>query len=336
MWLGFLVGSPDILTNADYFVYYDSYVYHNQTFEQGYMFLAGIYENLGISYATFRLQLSLIAMLVLWFGIIRITRYPSLAIILFSISNFFVDVIQMRNLLMLALAVFGFSFIKNLKSYKQVILGLVIVYCSLLFHSVGIFFVFVAILFVLPHFIFKKISLSISIISIFLNFLLITSFGRNLVDKVLIFSVSLVSQRSNITENLLNVYQNSASNRYWIESAIVILLICLIAYLIKSNSNLQSQKNQILFVTLSFVPLLLFSLALLKISQDYSRAIRNLGFLYAVMLIDPASQSKYLINKVYNLLFVSIISISLGWLSIFSGYYQYVVPNIPNSIKLNN
>lgn len=334
IYLGYLVGSPNILTNADYFVYYDSYVYHDQIFEQGYMFLAGVYQNLGIGYPAFRLQLSLIAAVILWFGIIRITRYPTLGILLFAIGNFFVDVIQMRNFLMLAVAIFGISFIARTNNYKRNIFGLIIVYCSLLFHSAGIFFFLSACLSILPYNFLKKISLIFSSISIISSMALITSTGREFINRILVFVLSLFSQRSNVVNNLLTVYQNPASNTYWIESAVIIFFAFLIVLLIQNS--LPEQREEIFSVTLCFIPVILLSLALLKISEDYSRAIRNLGFVFALMLMDPISHAKYIANKVYSLVCVSIISLSLAWLSIYSGYYQNVVPNIPSAIRLRD
>ncbi|MFR0705379.1 EpsG family protein [Enterococcus sp.] len=108
----FLVAYPAVRHNADYNLYKLSYSQQLDNFEKGYTFLAKLFFNWGASYETFRVYIACATFIIFGIAIFRLSKNPSLVVLAFNVGLFAIEAIQIRNMIMLALALLGFSMLK--------------------------------------------------------------------------------------------------------------------------------------------------------------------------------------------------------------------------------
>ncbi|MCP8854241.1 EpsG family protein [Latilactobacillus sakei] len=329
----YLMANPPTLHNADYRLYKLSYNQQMTNFERGYTYLAKFFFNRGFSYATFREYLVYITFIILCIAIFRLTNNPSLVVLGYNIGLFAIEVIQVRNMLMLALAVLGFSLLRQGKTTNN-ILGLLVLVVATTFHTLGYFFLLGGLLFLIPwKFLLKGLkiivyaTIPISIMSLFL--------GTKAIQNIFAIFLSITGARSSFSGDLVSVYDNGISSKSWIITAIIVLVMLIPLFFKKTSVqeffNDTESKN---VLVPSFLGVL--SVILTLLSSDYVRLLRDASvfvFIIYSKLVDHMTHKRLLI-----LGYVVVIAASIFWLQNFliypeSGrYISYTIGLIPDSV----
>lgn len=329
----YLMANPPTLHTADYRLYKLSYNQQMTNFEKGYTYLAKVFFNRGFSYATFREYLVYITFIILCIAIFRLTSNPSLVVLGYNIGLFAIEVIQVRNMLMLALAILGFSILKQGKVINNV-LGLAVLVIATTFHTLGYFFLLGGLLFLIPwKYLLNGLkvvayaTIPISIVSLF--------WGTKSIQNVFAMFLSITGARSSFAGDLVSVYDNGISSKSWMITAIIVLAMVLPLFLKKDSLqaffNDLGSKN---VLVPSFLGVL--SVVLTLLSSDYVRLLRDASvfvFIVYSKLVERMAHKRLLI-----LGYVVVIAASIFWLQNFliypeSGrYISYTIGLIPDSV----
>ncbi|MEX0381016.1 EpsG family protein [Leuconostoc sp. MS02] len=277
MGLGWLIATDYIETNGDYANYlsaYNTVSSGNTPFENGYTWLELISYNRGLTYEEFRFWFAIVAVLILYIGVVRFTKNISLFVFLFAISTFFADGTQIRNLMMIAIIILATSFLKKL-SFVNISIFVVLLYCATQLHSSGYAFYIILIARLLPRKNLKNISL-FTIAATFVFSLTLKIFGFSTLFNVLVKIFGSTVQRVNFLTKL-HSYTNG-TNSYtilliWI-TVLVSIGISFVLFRLINNVELKktNENARLLFFGMSTA---IIAMPLVIMAPDYSRIARN-------------------------------------------------------------
>lgn len=277
MVLGYLVGTPNYTYNGDAIVYAADYMHKANMFESGYNWICSVAGNY-INYSTFRLYSSLIVYFLL-FVIIRIFTNRVTMISLFSsIAIFPFDNEQVRNG-MLSLFVLFCAYLLVKWNKAGIVPALLVIYCGSLFHSLGLLFMFLPVVWMFRNNIEKHFKLYFSILSIIS--VIIEIVGPYRLSSLLSVFVARFSSRSDIGENVSAVY-NNGTFYIWLVFYLVTIVMLISFYGFKNDLKSYSPKYYQLFLC----AMILWGggLILLTLSVDYLRILRLVGYFYFILI----------------------------------------------------
>lgn len=107
--------------------------------EFGYYFLVKIFNFLGFSYSTFRMILSIIGILLIDQTVSKLIKNKSPFYLLYFIYPFFMDVVQIRNFLAMALFIFSAPYLTSNKK-TDLLKFLVIMFIASSIHLISVFY----------------------------------------------------------------------------------------------------------------------------------------------------------------------------------------------------
>lgn len=329
----YLIASPAILHNADYSLYELSYRQQLTNFEKGYTYLAKIFFNRGLSYAVFRECLVYFAFIILCIAIFRLTNNPALVVLGYNIGSFTIEAIQVRNMLMLALAVLGFSLLKKGKVVNNVF-GLVVIMLATTIHTLGYFFLLSGLLYLLPwKYLFAGLKAILYItMPIALIFLIV---GTKSIQSIFAAFLSVTGARAGFGIDFVSVYNNGISLKSWIVIVAIQLISAAPLFLKKKSVRLFLDNSESINVVVpAFLGVLTIILSLL--SSDYVRLLRDASvfvFILYSKFVDYLSHKRLLI-----LGYVVLIASAIFFLQNFlvypeSGrYISYTIKLLPDSV----
>lgn len=304
MVLGYLVGTPNYNYNNDAIVYASNYAYRTNAFESGYNWLCNIAGNY-IDYSTFRLYSSLVVYFLLFLVIRLFTKRVAAISFFSSIAMFPFDNEQIRNGMLSLFVLLGAYFLIKWNK-KGIIPSFLIIYIGSLFHSLGLLFMLIPIIWLFKANIerhFKIYFMIISFVAICLEIL-----GSFNLVTVLSSLVSKLSSRSDVGENIALVYGGGAlSLKIWLAFYFITLIMIFTFYKLKKELYLYTPQQYELF--LCTIILWGGGLILMSLSVDYLRILRLVGYFYFILVVN-LMRNVYFKKKIW-LFFCSLSSMTL-------------------------
>lgn len=289
MVLAYITGFANPLTTLDYGDYLNHYNiqgFEVSPFEKGYTLASSFFLKHGFDYTQFRIIISYIAFICIFIGICYFTNNVALFTGIYGVSFFFLDAIQIRNLIMFSILILGAG-VLSINRKKNRILGLILIFISTQFHDLGYIFLF---FFLILNFInMEKIEKYFNLyvgLSFSLGVILFAFNSTSLMTGILARLLSHLSSRSASAENMLLKYGrgNSISTIFIVWFTLILLYISLrfIINDIKSRKIcVNDNKVKILFIgcMVSFMVSFLVVLA-----PDYLRLERIALYFFIIFL----------------------------------------------------
>ncbi|PDH93229.1 hypothetical protein AO468_06285 [Oenococcus oeni] len=264
----------------DYLMYQNYYYTNYSQIEIGYEFLQYCGNFLGFSYVTFRTFMAVAAFIILWFAFVNFSNRPAIPMLLYAVSIFPIDVIQIRNELMIAIVLFAYSFLFKHRGKASYILVFILLLIALSVHSV-------ALIFFVPYFwllfglnerkSFTKIVIYILVLLIAFSFIL-----KKETLQLVVIILSNFSLRDNAAANALTVYTNGTGPIPWAGA----VFLTSVQWLTISKAESYTVSDQIgIFKFFKSVFIMGFvALILLPLSPDYIRITRNVTIFFFILI----------------------------------------------------
>ena len=304
----FLIGIAFIIMSfvpssiPDYAQYYSMYYFDYTQVEKGYEILSEFFLKRGVDYSSFRIVTTLIGITTLSIAIYRFTNDLSKFWMLYFLFPFFIDVIQVRNFLMMSFATLAASFLIKI-NFKNVLIYICLIIIGSSFQNAGLFF-FIPLLFML----FRKKKIIKQLFVTFITLLSILSIlSRSLVYSIIYKIMSIVGAESMISSKL-TYYMNGSVNYgfllYWLAIlfSYAIVNYSLRAVLEHNNSQLIASKMAVIE---SFSLTSLLSLPLIIVSLDFFRIARDIFplVIVAYVLMVQTMKQKRIPSLTYRCVF---------------------------------
>jgi len=315
--LTYLGGNPDPLTTVDYSAYEseynNKYLGYVSRFEWLYQSCANLAVKYNLTYAQFRIILIAVTFLILFIAVRRLTSNDKFFWLMFALSPFFSETVQVRSFTMMALVLLSVSFLKN-NNIKGYLISSLLIYLGTGFHTSGyIFFL------ILPvHFLFGK-RWSIQNIKNSLWVSLVISFIVAILSSVSLLGglttlIKSISDNEEIVNNVTDLYFNGFS----ISSLFLILCFlsfCLVVIRVVQYSQIALDEN--MRVMFSYIFVSFVGMPLVMISSQYSRILREgiIGMLVVLSII-------FIDKKIFKKYLVPVIVLHLIITYVFMGGYR--------------
>lgn len=313
--------SPD--HNADFYSYQR---YYHQTlsgvfhFEYGFSLLILLFGKLGFDYLFFRFIVALLSGILLFMGLKRFTNNPSLVIVVYAITTFVVDTIQLRNYFALSILVLAMSFFIE-QNKKQHYLGVALIIVAAQIQSIGyIFLLAPVVLYVIGRFemataksVLSKLPLGMLFITV-----LIQLTGFHWIVTLLTKAVSFMPTRGSVL--ISKISSEFAVGSSWkLLLAISVSFVAVFYMVLKEfwHDEIITRKAAVLVATLSVG---LLTLPLITLAPDYTRIQRNVLFFAMIALGGMTDSKDNKVSKItLNLAFVSLLAVILftGWINVY-------------------
>lgn len=294
----YLGGNPDPLTTIDYSAYeaeYNNrYLGYVSRFEWLYQSCANLAVKYNLTYAQFRMILIAFTFLILFIAVRRLTSNDKFFWLMFALSPFFSETVQVRSFTMMALVLLAVSFLEN-NNIKGYLISSILIYLGTGFHTSGyIFFLILPI-----HFLFSKRWSIDNLKKSFWAFLVISFivaiFSRSSILSGLTTVIQSISDNEEVANNVTTIYFNgvSISSLFFI---LCFLSFFLLVIRIVRNSQISLDKN--IRVLFSYIFISFIGMPLVMISSQYSRILREgiIGMLIvlSIIFIDKKILKKYI------------------------------------------
>lgn len=315
--------NPGPAMSYDYPLYATFYNAGSNYFEKGYSDFALFALQHGLSYEEFRYIFSIIAIVILYWGVARFTNNMALFISLYGCTVFFYDAVQIRNLMMISLVILGSSFLIDL-SIKNIAISTALILFSAQFHTSGYFFLLIILVRILPKKIIKR-SLYVVICVTILLTVIVSFTGTEVLTTLLTKPLNLIiGGRASLGDKLVGQYNYGSPVPKLI--TIIISTTCALIvqnmYFTSSGSNEEFKKQQILFSAMITAVL---GLPLLLLAIDYSRIQRNavLFILIGISLFFEQDKVEFKKNKI-SIVMWSVFVFALNvWAQIYIWGFQF-------------
>lgn len=345
--LGWLIASDYVETNGDYANYLLAYNTVNTgitPFEKGYTQLELLAYNQGLTYVDFRMCFSLITMIILFCSIVRFTSNVSLFVVLFSTTTFFTDGTQIRNLMMIALAILATSFLKKI-SLLNVSIFLILIYVATQIHSSGYSFFAILLVRILPYKKLKKVAI-VTFSIILIMSVAFKIFGFRILFQLLVRIFGSTVQRVNFLTKLQSYTAGTSSYTIlllWI-TIIATIAIAFIIYKLLRELNIDKVtiKAKLLF---SGMTMSIIAMPLIVMAPDYSRISRNATlFLFILVALysevthrEKKSRVSCYFNKTKSKILLSLVFILVPFVFVHNSIWGPVfLKSIPYTMRLES
>lgn len=291
--------------NQDYLNY--SYLYDGINVDYagyGYQLLMSVGHTINLNYDQFRLFVCSISLILMWIGFQRMLSALSYKVYLFYfIYPFFIDVIQLRNFIVMSLLIFATSFFKKNNIFSELLF--------ILFILVGAAIQTLSLIYLLAVLIYRfdsddKIKELILIVMLILTILSTLPFVQNFLSNLILnSSIGLLQRASTYSVKVVR----HGFYLYWLSDYLLVgCFIYLRKYsLIDTKSN--AYKIETAIYSIMTVASLLFPFYTIDLS--FHRAFRNVIPLIIVGEIIFFSKKNGNSRVKYVVMFVSIMAIGI-------------------------
>lgn len=266
-----VAGSVD---NADYYNYHEWYLgnWHPPTVEKGYLFLSDLFSKFGVPYWGFLAVTQLFILgILLWIAHLYSKEYH-IILVLYMSYQIFIDYVQRRNALALAIFVLAVLFLANGKKIAYIFCIII----AFLIHKSMIIFLPFVILSSNSKFSKKTVRLFTIILSIACVFLFVN--GNKL---PFLKQLSQIASHYTIMEGKFDRYMNSKTRFGFVYPFWTYFINLLLAYIskniVESQSIIEKGMEKIVsFVNMAyyFVCISAFALPLVMINEEFIRYFR--------------------------------------------------------------
>lgn len=142
--------SPDIPDYGNYLQYYYGGEYYRNLLQKGYENVSIFFLNHGYSFEAFRLFLALLTFLMIWFAIQMWTKNVAWVLAFYLLAYFPMDIIQIRNFVMLGFATLGITILSK-NGYLKYVLSAILIYIGAQFHTMGLIYLPIVAVTLLPE-----------------------------------------------------------------------------------------------------------------------------------------------------------------------------------------
>lgn len=290
MFLGWLSISAPKEYLSDYSTYnlvYNNLSSYSGTFEVGYTQLEYFANNFGLTFDQFRSIFVISALLMMYLGIRRFTKNHALFLVMYLLTFYGYDLIQMRSQFMMGSVLLGYSVLISEKISKlRLICAIFIIYLGSLIHTSG--YIFLVALFI--YIFIKKFD---NILNIALPGATILLFVMPLIYRSgIVFSIvdflGRFTGRNVLADKLLISFTGGMSIRVEFIYFFAILISWLMVKSIRLQVGHNNEINKIVSVNYNILlcgTLVAFwGFSLLGIAPDYSRLYRH-GITFVFIMI---------------------------------------------------
>lgn len=335
MWSNFIYYAITMPYTAsqDYLAYKRSYIYQINEFEPGYNLLARWSFFHGISYDNFRTMLLILSITLLMIGIIRMTKNYIFALSVYMIVPFFLDVIQIRFLLMTGFVVFGASFLKKHSLVRNLFVILLIL-LGAQFHSSGYLFVIVVAFHLTSDDVRDRLLVILAPFSLVLGlYLRYIPSGREILLNGIASILSGLIGRSSSVNRVYTFYTAGTAN-FFIAMLILVILLIFVVHKYYQVQVLYKFSSYKFSIVQSFQLLLIIILPLISTFNEFSRLLRVIVIFGIILFSNIIADMDYIaINKKIFRQFLLIGVIGLA-LSTYEFYGAMTYRQIPIILKL--
>lgn len=316
--------------NADYQTYkwlYDAKISYG---EPGYRIVTWLGSTLGISYDWFRLILVSVGILVLHAGIRHLTDHSAEFMALYFIYPFFLDLIQIRNFIMMTLVVYASHFLLK-KTYYNVLLALLFILIGASFQSLGLLFILVV-----PLFLFDNHQLCKLFIIVFVFICSVMIMVPQISSGILNMLTSLKIPG---LEHLAEYFVQKVRYGYmpfWIFS---IFNICWTYFSLRYLTEKQlatSEQRKIILLAFNFIAVGIVTMPFYTFEFSFARALRDIAPFTFITFLNTKDmlERKSLLRAGYIIIF-SFYLLALFYFEIFPLMGDTVIPSFNNNWIIN-
>lgn len=265
--------------NADYLTYqwlYDARISYG---EPGYRLVTKIGSTLGLNYNWFRLVIVACTILLLKSGINKLTPYSAEFMALYFIYPFFLDLIQLRNFIMMAFVVYAAHFLLK-KDYKDIFLAVVFILVGASFQSLGLLFLLVIPLFLFDNHQFGKAIIIITVIA-FSVLLMIPQVSRGLLYMLNQVSLPGLDQLSKYFVHKVRF----GYMPFWLFGVFELSWTYFSYLFLIRNKTIDANKQNIAWIAFNFTVIGIITMPFYTFEFSFARALRDIvPFIYVTFL----------------------------------------------------
>lgn len=313
--------SPQVPDYGNYFQYYYGGEYYRNLLQKGYESVSILFLNHGYSFVNFRLALAILTFIMLWLAIQIWTKNILWVLAFYLISYFPMDIIQIRNFVMLGFSTLAITILTKNGNLKYVI-SLFSIWVGAQFHTMGLIYLPIVIVTMLPNFVAKKMrkySIPIAIVGTIGFFL---GSRAAILGPLAGFVGRLSGSESQITNKLTDRYTTGTSLSMLLVVIVVNVIIWIavkkISQYEKNNSNKEVRVVIDTIKNIASYGLILSPLMI--IAPDYSRVFRNFGLLFIIFFIMILSK-RDVEHGSKTVATLSLLIMSLAGLAVWARYF---------------
>lgn len=317
--------------NPDTIVYKNMYLMKFYNKNIGFGYLIQLSKNIGLSLDLFRLIIAIIGILLIN-SVVRQylpKRFQILFYFFYFIYPFFIDIVQIRNFISMAILVYALNILKDGTIKSKIYYSILILLASSL-HSV--FIVYLPLVFI--EYIFKNRRVKY-IVYVFFAIILLLSLNRDFVNVLVqAFSPLLLDSIQDIDHYITQ----STSFGGYVRWGICLINIYLVNYSYGYLSNRKSNVgilNLTKYVLWANIYSMLF-LPMVLITLDFYRIQRNLTILNYLIYIYTIYKLKMFDEVKKNLFYIILITIVIGISFVFLFVIDNSLSDIIIAILKNN
>lgn len=307
--------SPDIPDYGNYLQYYYGGEYYRNLLQKGYESVSIFFLNHGYSFAAFRLFLALLTFLMIWFAIQMWTKNVAWVLAVYLVAYFPMDVIQIRNFVMLGFATLGITILSN-NGYLKYVLSAILIYIGAQFHTTGLIYLPIVAVTLLPDNIENRIRKYTVPGAVIGTVLFLLGSRTTLLGSLAGLIGRLAGNETEMTNKITGRYATGTS----MSMIVVVVAVNLIVWLAVNkiakyeieNENVRAIEN----VAKNIASYGLLLSPLMVIAPDYSRIFRNFNMIIMIFFIMILSQNDTT-NKSKKIAGLSLCVMSLAGLAVW-------------------
>lgn len=314
--------SPDIPDYGNYLQYYYGGEYYRNLLQKGYENVSIFFLNQGYSFEYFRLALATLTFLLMWVGIQMWTKNIAWVLAFYLLAYFPMDIIQIRNFVMLGFTTLAITILTKNGNVKYVI-SAILIYIGAQFHTMGLIYLPIVAITLLPKNIenrLRKYTVPGAIIG---SILLLLGSRTTLLGSLAGFIGRLAGNETQLTNKITNRYATGTS----MSMILVVVVVNIIVWLaVNKISQYETENENKDFRAVENVVKIVASYGLLLsplmvIAPDYSRIFRNFGVIIIIFLIMIISQNDTT-HRSKKIAILSLIVMSLAGIAIWGRYFS--------------
>lgn len=278
--------SPDIPDYGNYLQYYYGGEYYRNLLQKGYENVSIFFLNHGYSFEAFRLFLALLTFLIIWFAIQMWTKNVAWVLAVYLVAYFPMDVIQIRNFVMLGFATLGITILSK-NGYLKYVLSAILIYIGAQFHTTGLIYLPIAAVTLLPDNIENRIRKYTVPGAVIGTVLFLLGSRTKLLGSLAGLIGRLAGNETEMTNKITSRYATGTS----MSMIVVVVAVNLIVWLAVNKivqyeaENESESMRAIEKVVKNITSYELLLSPLMVIAPDYSRVFRNFDLIIITFFI---------------------------------------------------
>ncbi len=309
--------------NADFFTYQWLYNAHIAYGEPGYRVLTWLGPHFGLDYQHFRLVLAAVFLIILYRGVKKLTQHSAAFMAFYFCYPFFLDLIQLRNFMMMALLVYASHFLLE-KTYRNLALFTFFVLLGASFQVLGVLY-----LLVIPLYYFDSRNLwKIGLLSVVFLF--------SVVVMVPAFSQLLLSLLDQLHLSHLSLYFVQKVRLgylpFWLFSIFDLVFTYYSYQYLTERQLLTPRQRQIIWLAFTFTVVGVLTMPLYTYEFSFARALRDVipFMIVAFLTALDALPRKYYLRWLYIGIFMAYVA-AVVYFEIVPLLHDTVIPAFSNN-----